>query len=87
MEAWYVEYTGQLDLFTGLVGECHDPAPLNWDNGIVAKSHSTMYCTIELGEGCCSLGHVARRTSVEVLALNLVGVAICTQEDMCGWLM
>jgi hypothetical protein len=87
LEAWYVEHIGQLDLLAGLAGEGDDLTPLNWDNRTIIESHSTLYCTIEHGEGRRPPCHVACRTSVEVPALNLVGVAICAQEDMSGWLV
>jgi hypothetical protein len=87
LEAWYVEYTDELDLFASLAGECHDPTPLNWDDETIVEPYSTLYRMIELGEGRRSPGHVARCSGVEVPALNLVGVAISSQKHMCGRLV
>jgi hypothetical protein len=47
-EMWYVENTGELDLLASLADECHDPAPLDWDDRTIAELYGALDHMIKL---------------------------------------
>jgi hypothetical protein len=47
-EMWYVENTSELDLLASLAGECHDPAPLDWDDRTIAELYGALDHMIKL---------------------------------------